>query len=237
MRKVVFDTLGETEQLAKQLAGQSVALSVKNIKNFIYWHIQYRQDQTEQQLHSPAHTWSVRRKGVDCKSYSIFASSILTNLGIPNNLRQIKQLAFNPEYWSHVYVVIPEKGLVIDGTVSYDHEPSFAEKYDEPILETGLKGLGQLASCCNWDCKDKTTSTFHKNTKNGAAIGGTSSTKGGARLPYFNLANLLAEGSLVNNTKREQEISSAFVQDSTARLRFAKAKAKARKRKILLLKV
>jgi len=240
MRKVIFETLDETEQLAKQLAGKRVNETVKNIKDFIYWHIQYLQDETEQKLHSPAHTWSIRSTGVDCKSYSIFASSLLTNLGITNSLRQIKQLAFNPEYWSHVYVILPNHNLVIDGTVRYDHEPQFAEKYDKSILQSGLKGLGQLATNCNW-CNhnnNNETSTFNNNTQTGNSTNwGRGIARGGARLPYFNLANLLAEGSLGNNTKREQKISSAFVQDSTFRLRLAKAKAKARKRKILLLNI
>jgi len=236
MRKVIFKTLPETKQLANQLEGQSVKETVKNIKNFIYWHIQYLQDGSEQKLHSPAHTWSIRSTGVDCKSYSIFASSLLTNLGIANSLRQIKQLAFNPEYWSHVYVILPNHHLVIDGTVNYDHEPQFAEKYDKPILKNGLQGLGQLAQVCNW-CNNNTTSTFNNNSQTGDTKKGGGISRGGARLPYFNLANLLADNGTENNTKRDQNTSSDIVSGVNYRLRLAKAKAKARRRKILLLNI
>jgi len=237
MRKVIFKTLNETEKLAKQLEGKSVKETVKSIKEFIYWHIQYLQDETEQLLHSPAHTWSIRSTGVDCKSYSIFASSILTNLGIANSLRQIKQVAYNPGYWSHVYVVLPNNNLVIDGTVNYDHEPMFAEKYDEPILETGLKGLGQLAYACKWCDHNKTTSTFNNNSQTGNSQRGSGIARGGARLPFTNLANLIAGIGTENNTKRDLYTSSDIVSGASYRLRFAKAKAKARKRKILLLNI
>jgi len=236
MRKVIFKTLNETEQLAKQLNGKTIADTVKNIKDFIYWHIQYLQDETEQLLHSPAHTWSNRKTGVDCKSYSIFASSILTNLGIANNLRQIKQVSYNPEYWSHVYVVLPNNNLIIDGTVNYDHEPLFADKYDEPILEKGLKGLGQLAAVCNWCDHNKTTSTFNNNSQNVGSEMGSRTNRGGARLPFTNLANLIADSGTNQSTSQVRNISSDTL-DSSVRLRFAKAKAKARKRKILLLNI
>ncbi len=237
MRKLIFKTLNETEKLAKQLKGSTVPDTVKNIKDFIYWHIQYLQDETEQLLHSPAHTWSIRSTGVDCKSYSIFASSILTNLGIANSLRQIKQVAYNPDYWSHVYVVLPNNNLVIDGTVNYDHEPRFAEKYDEPILETGLKGLGQLSYACNWCDHNNTTSTFNNNSQTGNSKRGSGIDRGGARLPFTNLANLIADTGTENNTKRDPYTSSDIVSSDSYRLRFAKAKAKARKRKILLLNI
>jgi len=237
MQKVIFETLNETGQLAKHLKGKSIADTVKNIKDFIYWHIQYLQDETEQLLHSPAHTWSIRKTGVDCKSYSIFASSILTNLGIANNLRQIKQVTYNPEYWSHVYVVLPDHNLVVDGTVNYDYEPLFAEKYDEPILEKGLKGLGQLAAVCNWCDHNKTTSTFNNNSQTGNSTNrGSGIARGGARLPFTNLANLIADNGTNQSTRQVRNISSDTL-DSSGRLRLAKAKAKARKRKILLLNI
>ena len=237
MHKVIYETLKDTEQLAKQLKGETIAATVKNIKDFIYWHIQYLQDETEQKLHSPAHTWNERKIGVDCKSYSIFASSILTNLGIANSLRQIKQISYNPEYWSHVYVAIPHHNLVIDGTVKYDHEPIFAEKYDEPILENGLKGLGQLAAVCNWCDHNKTTSTFNNNSQTGNSTNrGSGITRGGARLPFTNLANLIA-GNGTNQSTDQVSHNSSDTLDLSARLRFAKAKAKARKRKILLLNI
>lgn len=237
MRKVIFETLDETDQLAKQLAGKDIRETVNNIKNFVYWHVQYRQDRSEQKLHSPAKTWSIRSTGVDCKSYSIFTSSILTNLGIPNSLRQIKQPAFNPEYWSHVYIVVPDHNLVIDGTVLYNHEPPFVEKFDLPILKKGLNGLGQLAFSSNWCSRFNhiNTSETH-NSQNGDTKKRGGISRGGARLPYFNLASLLADNGINPGTEQVRN-PSGDTMDSSSRLRLAKAKAKARKRKILLLNI
>ncbi|WP_158651244.1 transglutaminase-like domain-containing protein [Pseudotamlana carrageenivorans] len=150
MKKVILQTLGETKKLAEKLKGSTVNETVKNIKDFVYWHVQYKQDITDQQLYSPSHTWAKRATGVDCKSYSIMVSSILTNLGIENSLRQIKQISYKPDYWTHVYVVLPAHNLVIDGTVVYNHEPLYIEYHDKPILSKGLNGLAQLSFNSNW---------------------------------------------------------------------------------------
>jgi len=249
MKMMILETLSETKQLANQLVGQTVEQSVNNVKEFLYWHVQYLQDGLEQQLHSPAHTWSVKSTGVDCKSYSLFASSLLTNMGIANSLRQIKQLTYNPEFWSHVYVVVPGTELVVDGTVIYDYEPRYAEKNDLEILADGLKGLGQLNQYCKWDCS--TTKSNDNNQESNIEISTNEKikTKGGARLPFASLKEILADTDLKQSTELEQTTSGEpvlSIGDQTAnqtvsqtanfRLRLAKAKAKARKRKIKLLK-
>ena len=98
MQKLIRKTLSETKQLANQLSGDTTKQSVASVKEFLYWHIQYLQDEVDQFLHSPARTWSKRSIGVDCKSYSVFASSLLTNMGIKNSLRQIKQVNYSPDF-------------------------------------------------------------------------------------------------------------------------------------------
>jgi hypothetical protein len=133
-------------------------------------------------------------------------------------------------------VILPDHNLVIDGTVPYDHEPQFAEKYDKPVLEKGLHGLGQLAHTCNWCDHNRTTSAFNNNSQTGNTKKGGSISRGGARLPYFNLASLLADKGTNQSTSQVRDISSDTL-DSSYRLRLAKAKAKARKRKILLLNI
>lgn len=60
----------------------------KAINDFLYWHIQYSIDGDAQLLRSPACSWASRYEGVDCKSYSIFASCILLNLGISHYMRR-----------------------------------------------------------------------------------------------------------------------------------------------------
>lgn len=95
------------------------------IWDFLFHHIQYKIDDFNQKLRSPACSWASRFEGIDCKSYSIFASCILLNLGIKHYFRRIKQ-AINPEGYTHVYVVVPKNQqtanlkqgyFVIDATI------------------------------------------------------------------------------------------------------------------------
>lgn len=187
MQIVILETLNETEQLAKQLEGNTDLETFKNIKDFAYWHIQYLQDKSDQQLYSPARTWANRSIGVDCKSFSILISSILTNLGYENSLRQIKQKNYNADFWTHVYVVVPKFNIVIDGTVPYDHESIIAEKYDEPISKKGLNGLSLLS------LKNK-NNLCNINSQN-SCFGWGSEATGKARLPFKNVEENLIDNS------------------------------------------
>ncbi|WP_275552710.1 hypothetical protein, partial [Tenacibaculum piscium] len=104
----------------------------------LFHHFQYKIDGSNQNLRSPACSWSSRQSGIDCKSYSIFASTTLLNLGINHYLRRIKQSA--TAGFSHVYVIVPKnqknpKNLkhgyfTIDGTLPTIEEPEFYEKSD-----------------------------------------------------------------------------------------------------------
>lgn len=236
MSKLIKETLSETKQLAKQLAGNTTKQSVANVKEFLYWHIQYLQDEVEQFLQSPARTWSNRSTGVDCKSYSVFASSLLTNMGIKNSLRQIKQVSFNPQYWSHVYVIVPGTNLVIDGTVLYNTEPLFAEKYDTEILATGLQGLRQLENklAGNWCDRHKITTT-----NSNISSSNIEKSKGDARLTSSSIKELIDGQGFEKSTDQIKTVESEpLLQNpdtsNSDRLRFTRTKANARKRKLLL---
>jgi len=102
-------------------------------------------------LRSPACTWAQRKEGVDCKSYSVFASSILSNLGIKHFIRQVRQPYFYPEEFTHVYVVVPKDQdvidysknaptFVLDATKHQNTEGSFIEKVDLYMVK--LKHIG-----------------------------------------------------------------------------------------------
>lgn len=115
-----------------------LATLCQNLHNFLYHHIQYAIDEEAQLLRAPACTWATRHSGVDCKSYSIFASTVLLNAGITHYLRRIRQ-ARQPNGFTHVYVVVPKNQrtaslatgyYTIDGTIPQFAEPPFLEADD-----------------------------------------------------------------------------------------------------------
>ncbi|MFV9549657.1 hypothetical protein [Algibacter sp. PT7-4] len=166
MAKWAKKHIHETKKLALVLAGKTVQETINNIQWFLFWHIQYTIDGEVQKLKSPAIAWETRKQGTDCKSYTIFASTILLNLGIKHYLRRIKQ-DVQSDAFTHVYVVIPNNQttgklpnnskflkdyLIIDGTIELNNELPFNDKddiYMEPKLV--IQGLSSpfLACGCN----------------------------------------------------------------------------------------
>ncbi|MFD2827184.1 hypothetical protein ACFSYG_11940 [Leeuwenhoekiella polynyae] len=148
MHKWVNQHKDQTVNLAPLLKGNSLADTANKIYRFLYDHIQYRADGDMQNLKSPGCTWATRKTGADCKTFSIFASSILTNLGIQHSIRQVSQPGYYPDQYTHVYVVIPEnqkikklaneKVFVIDGTRHQNTEVQFIKKHDTLMLHQGL---------------------------------------------------------------------------------------------------
>lgn len=148
----------QVEKLASKLKAESGAGSLQEIcyriHQFLYWHLQYKADGEAQLLRSPACAWQQRKDGIDCKSYSIFASAILLQLGIKHYIRKIKQPTHNPEHYSHVYVIVPknqdtgnlDKGYyTIDGTLQHITEPIYINKKDffmDTLPHFGLNGTG-----------------------------------------------------------------------------------------------
>lgn len=129
----------QTAKLSPLLKGFDTKATVDKIYGFLYNHIQYKADKRDQLLRSPACAFKQRVDGIDCKSYSIFASCILSNLGIKHYIRQIKQPSFNPQLYTHVYVVVPMdqktgslKGghFVVDATTRTNNEPIYTMAQD-----------------------------------------------------------------------------------------------------------
>lgn len=137
-----------TKLQQKHFTNTDLAQLTKAIHQFLYNHIQYKLDGEEQMLRSPACTWVSRKDGVDCKSYSIFASTILQNAGIHHYFRRIVQ-PFKPDGFTHVYVVVPknQKTLyaenpsdyyIIDGTIQPQKELAFIKKDDVLVAPYAL---------------------------------------------------------------------------------------------------
>jgi hypothetical protein len=139
MNALVLKFAYQTELVAEILEKDTLQNTCNAIKDFAYNHFQYKADDEDQMLRSPACSWHDRAIGIDCKSYSILASCLLTNLGIKHYIRRIKQQGYAPEQFTHVYVVVPNNqktadlqqgSICIDGTLKQSNEPSFLIKSD-----------------------------------------------------------------------------------------------------------
>jgi hypothetical protein len=149
MHKIVRSTLPQTKRIASKLKASSREATCRNIFNFLYEHVQYKKDNPlREQLRTPLRTWKDRTTGVDCDCFSIFISSILTNLDIPHAFR----MAGYKGDFQHVYVVVPKSGnsvssgyYTIDPVVDrFNYETPFNKKHDHMTTSpvTTLNGLG-----------------------------------------------------------------------------------------------
>lgn len=132
----------QTTKVAMLLQQSSLKETCDKIYWFLYNHLQYKADGQQQMLRSPACAFKQRVQGVDCKTYSIFASCLLANMGIRHFIRQIKQPSFRPDLYTHVYVIVPlnqETGdikhgyFIIDGTTSTNREPIHIMAHDTEV--------------------------------------------------------------------------------------------------------
>lgn len=139
MAELVETFYKQAAKAAPLLEGEDLQETCDKIHYFLYNWFQYDADDADQMLRTPACSWASRYKGIDCKSYSILASSLLTCLGISHYLRRVKQPGYEPEMWTHVYVVVPKdqdnaalsKGyFVIDGTVPMSTEAPYVQNDD-----------------------------------------------------------------------------------------------------------
>ena len=138
MAKIVKKTLPDTRQIAKRLEAATLQQTCKNIFDFVYSHVQYTLDKEGvEQLRRPLRTWADRAEGVDCDCYSIFISSILSNLRIEHYLRMTSYQGD----WQHIYVVVPTTPgkapstrmsyYAIDCVVDrFDYEVPFTKNHD-----------------------------------------------------------------------------------------------------------
>lgn len=146
MQNVIRKSAWQTSKLAKLLLGKDLYTTGKKIWEFLFYHILYKEDDKgKEQLRTPALSWYLRTKrGIDCDDFSIFASTILYNLGIPHYLRIARYAG--KDYFQHVYVVIPQTGkkyITIDAVLDeYDTEKQTVETKDYLVMNTNnLSGI------------------------------------------------------------------------------------------------
>jgi len=139
MKKVVWKYINDTKRIAQQLKGSSLNQTCENIWTFLHDHIQYRLDKKGvEQLRRPCRSWAERTEGIDCDCFSIFVSSILTNLQIPHKFRITK---YDSDVFQHVYVIVPTTGkyITIDCVLSeFDSEKEFSQNKDFTMNMNGI---------------------------------------------------------------------------------------------------
>jgi len=169
MKKVVWKYINDTKRIAQQLKGSSLNQTCENIWTFLHDHIQYRLDKKGvEQLRRPCRSWAERTEGIDCDCFSIFVSSILTNLEIAHKFRITK---YNTDQYQHVYVIVPtgKQQITIDCVLSeFDTEKDYSQNKDFTMnmnginiavlsgidsdvmdLVAGFEGLGELTEAEN----------------------------------------------------------------------------------------
>ncbi len=156
MQETVHKYLDDTVLIAPKLKGKSLEETCHNIWDFLYWHCQYKLDEAgKEQLRRPARAWHDRMQGIDFDCFSIFTSSILTNLDIPHSFRITKYLNENGNAgdWQHVYVIVPKKNgghFTIDCVAHhFDYEKPYHDKIDYHMTQLNgipiavLSGIGE----------------------------------------------------------------------------------------------
>jgi hypothetical protein len=143
--QVVNETLFHTKRIAKVLEGNNLRETCRNIWQFVYDHIAYKKDEDgKEQVRSPARAWHDRGniQGVDCDCYSVFISSILSNLKIRHILRITK---YKEDHFQHIYPIVPlpDGGYItIDCVVrNFDYEEPYSEKKDTKMDLEYLNGV------------------------------------------------------------------------------------------------
>ncbi|MBA7514356.1 hypothetical protein ES705_06384 [subsurface metagenome] len=137
--------LGDTREFAKYIRGNNNMDTCRRLWDFLKDNIEYKKDPIgEQYIQTPAYTWA--RKIGDCKSYSIFISSVLKNLGIYHYFRFVSFKSPGNTF-THVYVVVPDKGrqIIMDVVMpEFNTEKKFNHKQDYKMSKIyQMSGIGQ----------------------------------------------------------------------------------------------
>lgn len=134
----------QTALIAPYLKGLTTYETCKKIWNWVYTHINYeKDDRGKEQIRSPRRSFRDRFRGVDCDDYTVFISTILTNLNIKHILRVAKYTERNG--FQHIYPVVPTSNgnyITVDCVVDkFNYEVPFIEKKDTAMDLEFLDGI------------------------------------------------------------------------------------------------
>jgi hypothetical protein len=148
---VIPQATKQAASFASRYKGRDEAATCKNIFDYLKNNINYKADGDSQQVRLPSGL--MRTKQGDCKSYSVFTSAVLSNLGIPHKL---VYAAYDPKdnTPTHIYVMT-DKGCIIDavyGKFNAEKKPTF-KKYKNMNISyiAGVKSRRRIGSSCNYN--------------------------------------------------------------------------------------
>lgn len=169
---------GAIPQATKQAAtfadryrGKDEIETCKKIFDYLKNNINYKADGADQQVRLPSGL--MRTAQGDCKSYSVFTSAVLSNLGIPHKLVYASYDPKDPTP-SHIYVMT-DKGCIIDavyGKFNAEKKATY-KKYKKMNISyiAGVKPR-KIGRSCGYSGIGATEGAFEWASRNGINLSG-----------------------------------------------------------------
>jgi hypothetical protein len=146
IESAVPQAVEQTKDIAKRYQGKTELETCKKIFDYLKNQINYKADGKEQQVRLPSGL--MRTLQGDCKSYALFTSAILSNLGIPHALCYTSYDEKDPTP-THIYVVT-KNGCIVDavyGKFNSEKKPTFKKLKNMNISYiAGLRGKKRIGS-------------------------------------------------------------------------------------------
>jgi hypothetical protein len=130
----------QMKQRSNQFKGATEIETCKKIFDYLKNQVNYKADGAEQQVRLPSGL--IRTLQGDCKSYSVFTSAVLTNLGIPHKL---VYASYDPSDSTptHIYVMT-NKGCIIDAVYGkFNAEKQATNKKYKNMNISYIAGIGK----------------------------------------------------------------------------------------------
>ena len=144
LNSCVPKSVKDTAKISQNFKDKTVYASAFKIWLFVRENIVYKKDDDGKQIiQYPGALWAQRTTGGDCKSMSLFVSSLLLNLGAENVRLRYVSYNNNPTP-THVYTVFNYQGrtVPVDTVIEkFDYEKNFTYKYDYPMDVLTLSGI------------------------------------------------------------------------------------------------
>jgi len=156
---------------ADRYRGKDEIETCKKIFDYLKNNINYKADGADQQVRLPSGL--MRTAQGDCKSYSVFTSAVLSNLGIPHKL---VYASYDPRDTtpSHIYVMT-DKGCIIDavyGKFNAEKKATY-KKYKKMNISyiAGVKPR-KIGRSCGYSGIGATEGAFEWASRNGINLSG-----------------------------------------------------------------